>query len=390
MTVNTDTSFLQNKIHSQKINHLYRKLRNITRRSGMVIEIEGCQMINFSSNDYLGLSVDSRLAEASADAGRRWGTGSGSSRLVSGSCQIHHVLEQHIADLKGEEAALIYPSGFQANIGLLAAVAETGDTVFVDRLVHASLIDATRLSGASLKVYPHLDFETLRERLKKIKSGKRFVVTDAYFSMDGDVARLTELAQLCHASDAHLIVDEAHSHGVFGPKGAGLTVQDNIQGQCLAVVGTFSKAFGSQGGFVAGSKVLKEVLVNHSRAFIYSTGVSPSIVGASIQGVYLASNSDVLRDRLHTTVSQVRMNLVQHGYDLGNSIGPIIPILCKSTDQAISLSEYLLAQGILAPAIRPPTVPKGTDRVRITLTATHSAEHIQRLLVALQKRKEKI
>ncbi|MCA9396750.1 MAG: aminotransferase class I/II-fold pyridoxal phosphate-dependent enzyme, partial [Candidatus Omnitrophica bacterium] len=231
MNASAASSFFQNRIDSQKERHLYRQLKNITGRSGSLIEFDGRQIVNFSSNDYLGLSLDPSLAEAAADAARRWGTGSGASRLVSGSCEIHNRLEQQIAELKEEEAALLYPSGFQANLGLLSAVAEKGDTIFADRLSHASLIDAARLSEASLKVYPHADFETLERRLKRCTSGKKIVVTDSYFSMDGDIVNLAELAGLCAKQGAYLIVDEAHSNGVFGPRGAGLSVLHRVQGQ---------------------------------------------------------------------------------------------------------------------------------------------------------------
>lgn len=388
MNVSAVSSFFQCRIDSQKERHLYRQLRNITGRSGALIEFDGRQIVNFSSNDYLGLSLDPSLAEAAADAARRWGTGSGASRLVSGSCEIHNRLEKQIAELKEEEAALLYPSGFQANLGLLSAVAEKGDTIFADRLSHASLIDAARLSEASLKVYPHADFETLERRLERCTSGKKIVVTDSYFSMDGDVVNLAELAELCSRQGAYLIVDEAHSNGVFGPRGAGLSVLHRVQGQCMAVVGTFSKAFGSQGGFVAGSGQLREFLINHSRAFIYSTGVSPAIAGASSRGVS-ASVPEKLRTVMHTNVLRVREALTEAGYDLGNSTGPIIPVLLKGTEDALNLTDYLLSQNILAPAIRPPTVPKGTDRIRITVTAAHSESQITQLIRALKTKKGK-
>lgn len=366
-----------------KARRLYRRVRSLASAQGPRVRLEGREVLNFSSNDYLGLAADPRLADAAREAAGRWGTGSGASRLVSGSLGIHDALEEAAARFKGEEAALLFPAGFMANLGVLQALAGRGDTVWIDRAVHASIVDAARLTGASLRVWPHRDLDFLGRRLGRPSAGRAVVVTDSYFSMDGDTADLAALRGLTRARGALLVVDEAHANGVFGPEGRGLTAAQGIAGLADAVVGTFSKAFGSQGGFAAGRRDVIDVVTNRARAFIYTTAPAPPTCAAALAALGICESDARLRRALEANVRFLRERLEAAGFDLMGSVGPIIPILAGGTERALRLSERLLEKGFLAPAIRPPTVPKGTDRLRVTVTAGHAEEDIARFVEAL-------
>ena len=377
MSFQTELDFL-------KQNHLHRSLRRIESPQGREVTAGGRRLLNFSSNDYLGLASDPRLAEAAAEAARRWGTGSGASRLLSGPLGIHHELEEKIAAFRREEAAIVFSSGFAANLGAIPALVGEGDAVWIDRFSHASIVDAARLSGARLRVYPHLDAEFLSRWLKRTRARRQLIVTDSYFSMDGDIAPLGELADLAGRHGATLMVDEAHATGVFGPTGRGLLEEAGLEGRAGVVMGTFSKAFGSSGGFVAGRKDLIEFLANRARTFIYTTGSSPASSAASVRAIEICQSDAAPRERLWRNVRLLRQRLEAAGFDLMRSRGPIIPVLVKDTARALGISEALLETGILLPAIRPPTVPQGTDRLRISVTAAHTEEDLARLVQSLR------
>jgi 8-amino-7-oxononanoate synthase len=371
---------------------LLRTLRTLRSPQGPRVNIDGRELINFSSNDYLGLAFDAESARGARGAATAWGTGAGASRLVSGTLGPHGELERRLAAWVGTEAALIFPSGFQANLGVIQALVGAGDEVIVDRYAHASLVDGARLSGAKLRVVTHADAERLEELLGKPCAGRRLVVTDSYFSMDGDRAPLVRLVEACERAGAMLLVDEAHALGVYGEKGRGLLYEDGMKrggqrlaGRVTAVVGTLSKSLGSQGGFAAGSQAFIDYLVNKARTFIYTTGVSPLVCGAALTALDRIEASDDLRLRLWERVSYARKKLTGLGLDLGASEGPIIPILIGDTRRTLDLADRLREAGILGVAIRPPTVPKGTDRIRLTVTAKHTEADIDLLIEALRR-----
>ena len=348
-------------------------------------------LLDFSSNDYLGLSLKTSIRSQAAAAVRRYGSGSGASRLISGNLPIHEALEKKIAKFKGEEAALVFSSGYLANLGAVTSLVDERDIVILDRLNHASLVDAARLSRAKLWVYSHNDVDALREILGRAGDfRRRLVVTDAYFSMDGDIAPLDRLLTLCEETDSILMIDEAHSTGVFGKKGHGLTEHFGLQGRVPVVMGTLSKALGSVGGFIAGSALLKDALINRARSFIYTTAPVPAASAAALASLeWIEKNPEALR-RFHKLIKEVRNELRENGFDLMNSTGPIVPVLIGDSGKALRFRDFLKTRGLFVPAVRPPTVPKGTDRLRISLKATHTRPQIGRLIAALREAREKI
>jgi 8-amino-7-oxononanoate synthase len=371
---------------------LLRVLRTLRTPQGPRVNIDGRELINFSSNDYLGLAFDAEASRGARGTATAWGTGAGASRLVSGTLGPHGELERRLAAWIGTESALIFPSGFQTNLGVIQALVGPEDEVIVDRYAHASLVDGARLSGAKLRVLAHADEERLEELLAKPCAGRRLVVTDSYFSMDGDRAPLGRMVEACERAGAMLLVDEAHAFGVYGEKGRGLLHEDGVQvsgkslaGRVTAVVGTLSKSLGSQGGFVAGSAAFIDYLVNKARTFIYTTGVSPLVCGAALASLDLIEASDERRLTLWARAAYARKKLTALGLDLGRSEGPIIPVIIGDTRRTLEIADRLREAGILGVAIRPPTVPKGTDRIRLTVTAKHTEADIDLLIEALGK-----
>ena len=341
-------------------------------------------LLDFSSNDYLGLSTHPTVSRRAAEAALRWGGGSGASRLISGSLKIHEDLEKKIATFKKEEAATIFSSGYLANLGVVTSLVNEKDIVFIDRLNHASLIDAARLSRAKLQVYPHRDAEALAVLLKRAKNFRRkLVVTDAYFSMDGHVAPLDKLLEVCEKNEATLMIDEAHSTGVFGKNGRGLTEHFSLSGKIPVVMGTLSKALGSVGGYIAGSSVLKETLVNTCRPFIFTTAPAPAASAAALAAIEMIEEDKKILQNLWENIHWIRERLETLGFDLMDSEGPVIPVLIGDTAKTLKAREFLKRRRIWAPAIRPPTVPKNTDRIRLSLSGAHSRQDLERLVNAL-------
>ncbi len=341
---------------------------------------------DFSSNDYLGLASHPKVVRSALSAAKEWGTGSGASRLLSGNLGIHEKLEQKLARFKNEGAATVFSSGYLANLGVLSALANEKDVIFLDRLDHASLFDGARLSRAKWRVYPHLDGTAL-ERLLSRAAGfrRRFVVTDAYFSMDGDMAPLKDLAEVCRRQDAVLVVDEAHSTGVFGKTGRGLTEHFHLEGKIPVVMGTLSKALGSVGGFIAGQRALKETLHNACRPFIYTTAPSPMASAAALAALELIEKDGAFRKKLWENTEFLRGALLEAGFDLMRSEGPIIPILTGSTEKTLRVKEALFKKSFAVSAIRPPTVPRGTDRLRLSVSASHERPAMLSLVRELKR-----
>ncbi|HTL70848.1 MAG TPA: 8-amino-7-oxononanoate synthase [Candidatus Eisenbacteria bacterium] len=375
---------LEEELAALKRGNLHRSVAAVQRRRAGTFSSEGESLVNFGSNDYLGLSCDPRLAAACSKAASRWGGGSGASRLVSGNLGVHVELEGALADFKKEEAATVFSSGYLANLGAVTALLGEKDVVLVDRLNHASLLDAARLSRAKLWVYPHADAGEA-ERLLSRAGGfrRRLVVTDAYFSMDGDVAPLAALVSACRRHDASLLIDEAHSTGVYGPTGAGCAEAAGLTGKIDVTVGTLSKALGGVGGFVAGSRLLKEYLTNRSRPYIYTTAPAPAASAAALAALKILRKEPLRRARLWRGIRRFREAAVKHGFDLGGSEGPVAPIVIGDPARTVRLARRLREDGFYVPAIRFPSVPKGGDRLRVSITAAHSSADLDGLIAAL-------
>lgn len=350
----------------------------------MLVSHDNKPLINFSSNDYLGLAADESLAKAVARGAQEYGTGSGASALVTGYREVHRLLERELAEFLGRDRVLLCPSGYQANLAALGSLASKGDTIVQDRLCHASLIDGAWLSGATLKRYPHADMEGLERRLQEENSGNTLVVSDGIFSMDGDRAPLPELARLCATHDAWLVVDDAHGIGVTGPNGAGCAADVGLgQDDIPVLIGTLGKAFGCSGAFIAGSEALVEHTVNEGRTYLFTTAISPAIAAAARTALQIIRDEHWRRERLAEHISFFRETAASLGLPLLESDTPIQPLLIGDAGEALSISEALYNKGLLVTAIRPPTVPPNTSRLRITLSAAHEKGQITQLLEGL-------
>lgn len=362
-----------------------RRLRTVEGPQSREICLEGRQVINFSSNDYLGLANDSRIKQAAIKAIEEQGFGSGASRLICGTNTEHLVLEQRIADIKHTESALVFSSGYMANTGIIPALCGREDIILCDKLNHASILDGILLSRAELKRYAHNDMQALEKELKAAANyKKRLIVTDTVFSMDGDRADLKAIVELARRYDAWVMTDEAHGFGVLGAHGGGLVEELGLSEQIDIQMGTLSKAAGCMGAYVAGSRQLREYLINHARSFIYTTAMPPSAAAAASKAVEIIQEEPVRRQKVLASAAYIRQELQLMGFDTMNSTTPIIPILMKDASRVMEASARLLEQGILAVAIRPPTVPVNTARLRLTVSAAHTREDIGRLLTAMK------
>jgi glycine C-acetyltransferase/8-amino-7-oxononanoate synthase len=345
--------------------------------------VEGKQVVSFCSNDYLGLSSHPSLIAAAASAAAQSGIGAGASRLVSGDYPEHRDLERAIARFLGAQAVLLYPTGYQTNLGVLTALAGPGDLVLSDHFNHASIIDACRLSGARPAFYRHLDLPSAEKRLKNLgpRARRRILVTESMFGMDGHFAPLPALADLAKRYDAALVVDEAHALGVYGPSGRGLCSEHQVVPDVL--IGTLGKAFGAAGGFAAGSSLLRDYLVNSSRTFIYTTSIPPPVAAAAHAALTIIAGPE--GQDLRATLARNAKHLVQHLPFRHRPDNPsaILPVIFGPDAAALKASQHLFSQGIFVQAIRPPTIPEGTSRLRITLSSSHNPSDIQALLDAL-------
>ena len=342
--------------------------------------VAGREIVNFASNNYLALAEDPRVMNAAADAARRWGAGATGSRLMGGTLALHEKLETALSKFKERESALVFPSGYHANLGMIPALAGPDETLFLDRLAHASLVDGARLSKARVRVFRHNDPDELDRALRRSTgTGERWVITESVFSMDGDRAPLKDLTAVCQKHGARLYVDEAHGTGVWGPDGRGWVNAQGVADRVDVCMGTLSKAFGAQGGFVCGSTALTQWAINRARAFIYSTALAPAAAGASLASLKIAREEPQSREKLFDVSDRLWSGLVLEGK------GPIVPLVVGEDAQALSLSAALWEAGFFAPAVRFPTVPKGAARVRFSVTAAHTPEDIDRALWAVAK-----
>ncbi len=376
---------LQVDLVRRRTEGLYRTRRITASRQGPEIRIDGRPMLGFCSNDYLGLAADSRLVEAMQRGAAEYGAGSGAAHLVNGHMAPHHALEEELADFLERPRVLLFSTGYMANLGVISALLGKGDTVWEDRLNHASLIDGGLLARARFRRYPHADSAALVRRLQTAGNDRcTLVASDGVFSMDGDLAPLPELASACHHAKAWLMVDDAHGLGVLGEHGRGsLEHFDLAPEQAPILVGTLGKALGSFGAFVAGDESLVETLIQQARSYIYTTAPPPAVAEATRAALHLVREEAWRRERLRELVDRFRQGAASLGLPLMDSLTPIQPLLAGSVERALDWSRRLERQGILITAIRPPTVPEGRARLRITLSAAHTDAQLDRLLDAL-------
>lgn len=370
--------WLSHQLDKTKEEGLYRQLPSInTSRSPEVFSV-GKRQIVFSSNNYLGLKDDLCLVYAAETVLHEFGVGSSGSRLTTGHTKWHHKLEERIANFKQTEAALLFSSGYLANVGVLSSLPEKGDVLLSDRLNHASIIDGCRLSKADTMIYNHLDMDDLEKKLKESESyQRRFIVTDGVFSMDGTIAPLDKIMSLAKHYHSFVIVDDAHATGCLGENGRGTSEYFGVSPD--VVIGTLSKAIGTEGGFVAGSKVLIDYLLNHARTFIFQTSISPSICAASYVALEIIEHKKK-HHQLLSKVVRIKKGLDEMGYTVKGGNTPIIPVIIGEARKALIFAERLQEEGIFAPAIRPPTVAYGESRIRLTVTTDHSSKEIDYLL----------
>lgn len=374
---------LASRLAERRAASLYRQRPLLQSPQGPLLQADGQQLLAFCSNDYLGLANHPEVIAALRAGAEKWGVGGGASHLVIGHSTPHHQLEEALADFSGRPRALLFSTGYMANLAAVTALVGQGDTVLEDRLNHASLLDAGLLSGARFSRYLHNDAASLANRLRKA-SGNCLVVTDGVFSMDGDLAELPALCAEARQKDAWVMVDDAHGFGTLGATGGGVVEHFGLgPGDVPVLVGTLGKAFGTAGAFVAGSEELIETLIQFARPYIYTTSQSPALACATLKSLQLLRDESWRREHLQRLIRRFREGATEIGLSLMDSPTPIQPILVGDSARALKLSALLRARGLLVGAIRPPTVPAGSARLRVTLSATHSEAQLEQLLEAL-------
>lgn len=356
---------------------LYRELRVIESAQGPRVRLDGREVLLLCSNDYLGLAGHPALRAAAADAAHRWGAGAGASRLVSGNMAPHLTLEEELAVFKGYGRCVLFGSGFLANVGVITALASRGDAVLSDALNHASIVDGCRQSRAQTIVYDHCDLDALEHGLRRATDGRALIVTEAVFSMDGDLAPLDGIVKLARRHGARVIVDEAHATGVVGPGGRGLVAALGLEREVDVVIGTLGKALGSYGAFACCERTMAEFLVNRARTLIFSTALPPPTVAAALAGLRLVRDEPAIVERLRANAGVLRAELAAQGFGVERGDMPIVPLVLGDPHAATAACERALRDGAFAQAIRPPTVPEGTSRLRLVATAAHSEDEMR-------------
>ncbi|QYY44617.1 8-amino-7-oxononanoate synthase [Aneurinibacillus thermoaerophilus] len=339
----------------------------------------------FSSNNYLGLARDERLKKAAIQAIETYGTGSGGARLTTGNFLLHERLEASLASFKQKESAIVFSSGYLANLGVISALMGPGDVIFSDELNHASIIDGCRLSKARIVVYRHADMDDLRNKIRSAQETKKLIVTDGVFSMDGDIAPLPDIVEVAQAHGAWVMVDDAHATGVLGETGAGTAEYFGVSDRIQLLMGTLSKSVGAEGGYVAASRTVVDYLRNHARSFIFQTSLSPGVVASALEGIRIIREEPERRRRLLKNARLLRDGLTKLGFTLVEGITPIVAVMIGEAEKAVRFSARLEEEGVFAPAIRPPTVPQGSSRIRVTLMATHTQSEIDQVLTCFEK-----
>ena len=376
---------LSEQLRARRDNHLYRSRLVVEGPQGVTVHVDGSDYLSFCSNDYLGLANHPDVVAAFHKGVDEFGCGSGAAHLITGHSRAHHALEEELADFVRRPRALLFSTGYSANLGVMSSLLGRGDRVFGDRLNHASLLDAARLSGARLIRYPHNDQAELGARLAAAPVCETLVATDGVFSMDGDIAPLAQLSAMARHHDAWLLVDDAHGLGVLGPQGRGSVAQAGLGvDEVPILMGTLGKAFGTFGAFVAGDEDLIETLIQQARTYIYTTAPPPAVACAARAALLRVREDDWRREHLQLLVKRFRSGARQLGLPLYDSETAIQPLMVAAADRALNLSERLREQGILISAIRPPTVAAGSSRLRITFSAAHSEAQVDRLLAALE------
>ena len=380
MPPNSSTAFMHSRLDALKRRHLLRQVETVDSGQGPWVVVKGRQLLNLSSNNYLGLATHPEVYAACVEAAQEYGCGAGASRLISGTLPLHETLQKRLAGFKGTQTALLYTSGYAANLAVIPALARSGDAVFGDELNHASIIDGCRLSGASYSTYPHRDVNALESALQHLDrqgyKGRRLVVTDTVFSMDGDLAPLPELVSVCEKYDALLMVDEAHATGCVGPGGRGVVAHYGFEERVPVAMSTLSKALGSFGAFVAGDETLHDYLVNVSRGFMFTTALPPPVVAASIAALDVLEREPHMVTRLQENGDYLRQALQGLGFNTMSSETQIVPVLVGDAAKALELARRLREAGVFVVAIRPPTVPPGASRIRASVMATHTREDL--------------
>ena len=356
---------------------LSRRMRLVTGPQGPRVVLDGRPVLLLCSNNYLGLADHPRVREAAAEASMRWGVGAGASRLVSGTMTVHRRLEESLAAFKGTESALLFGSGYLANLGVVAALAGEGDVVFSDELNHASIIDGCRLARARTAVYRHNDVEHLTWLIEQTGARSGVVVTDGVFSMDGDVAPLAELLDVAHANGLRMVVDEAHGTGCVGPGGRGAVADTGLEGDVDVVVGTLGKALGSYGAFAACNAKTAEYLTNTARSLIFSTALPPPVVAGAVAALELLIEQPRRVEKLQANAGALRDELAREGFDVAGSTTQIVPLIVGDATTAMAICEAAIEGGVFAQAIRPPTVPEGTSRLRLAVMASHTKAELR-------------
>jgi len=373
--------FIKEELAGIKEAGLFRTLRSIEEGKGARVKIRGKELINFCSNNYLGLAGHSEVVRRTREILKKHGVGSGASRLVSGNFEIHDELEAKISKYEGTPASIVFPTGYMANLGTMQALVGAGDAVIIDRLNHASIIDGAKISGAKLLVYPHRNMEDLEHILKNAQIfKKRLIVTDHIFSMDVDIAPADKLADLAVKYKSMLMLDTAHSTGILD-----LKIKDKSN---VIIMGTLSKSIGSLGGFISGSRDLIDYLRNKARSFIYTTGLPPAIAAASLASFDIIEKDNSYKEKLWDMVNYLKKKIQPLNFDTIGSETQIIPLMIGDARMAVDISNRLYSSGIFLSAIRPPTVPKGTSRLRMTVTAMHSKDDIDHLASKLKEIKD--
>jgi glycine C-acetyltransferase len=381
----TGFGFLEQEIQNLKDQGLYRPLRVISSTNDAEFVVDGKKVINLSSNNYLGFTVHPKLIKAANDATTKYGVGSGAVRTIAGTMDLHEELERRLATFKHTEASLMFQSGFTANVGVLQSMLSDEDVIISDQLNHASIIDGIRLSKADRRIYQHCDMDDLEKALKETQEKRvRLVVTDGVFSMDGDIAPLKDITELAEKYDALVMVDDAHASGVLGKNGRGSVSHWGIDGRVHIQIGTLSKAIGSVGGYVAGAQVLRDYLIHVARPFLFSTSHPPSVVATCIAALDVLEQEPEPIDRLWDNTRYFKEKLTALGFDTGRSETPITPIIVGEAPQAMALSDKIFERGVFAQGIGFPTVPRGQARLRTMISATHTREHLDTALSAIE------
>lgn len=385
-------NFIDQELEKTRLQQRYRSLRAVAGEQGPVISLNEREVVNLSSNNYLGLANHPLLKRAGKDAIDRYGCGAGASRLISGNMVLHEELEGRLARFKGTEAALVFNSGFQANVGLLSTLVGKDDLIFSDALNHASIIDGCRLARADVVIYEHCDMNALEDRLKRApqKTRRKLVVTETIFSMDGDVAPLPELVGLAERYGAMVMVDEAHATGVLGAQGAGAVQEFSLANRIPIQMGTLGKALGVFGAYVACPHKVRDFLINRCRSFIFTTALPPMVPAMVLAALDVLEREPERREVLRRNGVELKEALERLGYELAPRPSHIIPVMIKDDGDCMKLASRLLELGVLAQGIRPPTVPPGTARLRVTAMATHTPQHLAHASKAFAEARERV